>query len=54
VVDVIVNGRTFYCNGAMAQQANEFQELFSTFPGIQIEAAGDGLIAAILEARKAL
>jgi hypothetical protein len=54
VIDVIVNGRTFYCNGAMAQQANEFQELFSTFPDIQIEAKGDGLIAAILEARKAL
>lgn len=54
VVDVIVGGRTFYCNGAMAQQANEFQELFRTFPGIQIEAKGDGLIAAILAERKKL
>lgn len=54
VVDVIVNGRTFYCNGAMAQQAQEVQELFRTFPGIQIEAKGDGLLAAIFEARKAL
>lgn len=54
VIDVIVNGRTFYCNGAMAQQANEFQEIFQALPGIQIDAKGDGLIAAILEARKAL
>jgi hypothetical protein len=51
VIDVIVGDRTFYCNGAMAQQANEFQELFATFPDMQIEAKGDGLIAAILEAR---
>lgn len=54
VVDVIVNGRTFYCNGAMAQQANEFQEIYQTFPGIEIEAKGDGLLAAIIEGRKAL
>lgn len=54
VVDVTVGDRTFYCNGAMAQQAQEFQELFRTFPGIQIEAKGDGLIAAILEERKKL
>lgn len=54
VIDVIVNGRTFYCNGAMAQQANEFQELFQALPGISIEAKGDGLIAAILEARRSL
>lgn len=54
VVDVIVGGRTFWCNGAMAQQANEFQELFKTFPGINIEAKGDGLIAAILAERAKL
>jgi len=54
VIDVIVDGRTFYCNGAMAQQANEVQELWRTFPDIHIESKGDGLISAILAARARL
>lgn len=45
-------GPKFWCNGAMAQQAKEFQELFTTFPDIQIQAKGDGLIAEILRQRK--
>jgi len=53
VVDVIVDGKTFYCNGAMAQQAKEFQELYSVFPGIQIESKY-GLLKAIIEARAKL
>lgn len=52
VIDVIVGGKRFWCNGAMAQQANEFQHCHQTMPGIQIEAKGDGLIAAILKDRK--
>lgn len=52
VVDVIVGGKTFYCNGAMAQQAQEFQELYRTFPGISIDCRGGGLLAAIIEERK--
>jgi hypothetical protein len=51
-VQVGDNGRRFWCNGSMAQQANEFQELFTTFPDIQIEAKGDGLLAEILRQRK--
>lgn len=51
-VDVIVDGRTFWCNGAMAQQANEFQDYYKVMPDIHIEAKGDGLIAAILQARR--
>jgi uncharacterized Rossmann fold enzyme len=51
-VQVGDNGRRFWCNGSMAQQANEFQELFTTLLDIQIEAKGDGLIAEILRQRK--
>ena len=50
--DVIVNGRRFWTNGAMAQQANEFQDYYTVMPDIQIEAKGDGLIAEILKARR--
>lgn len=53
VIDVIAAGRRFWCNGAMAQQAAEFQELYSHLPNITIEAKGDGLIAAIIAGRKA-
>lgn len=51
-VQVGASGRRFWCNGAMAQQGQEFQDLFSSLDGIQIEAKGNGLIAAILEERK--
>jgi hypothetical protein len=37
---------------AMAQQANEFQLIYSTMPDVQIEARGDGLIAEILKVRR--
>jgi len=54
VLDVIVGGRTFYCNGAMAQQANEIQELMQTWPDVHITIKGDGLLAAIWSERKRL
>lgn len=54
VIDVIVGDRTFYCNGAMAQQAQEVQELMNTLPGLHLDVKGDGLIAAIWEERKRL
>lgn len=54
VIDVIVGDRTFYCNGAMAQQANESQELVQTFPDIKLDFKGDGLLAAIWAERKRL
>lgn len=52
VIDVIVGGRAFWCNPAMAQQAAEFQQLYSVFNDIHIESFGDGLITAIIEERK--
>lgn len=51
-LDIIVDGRRFWCNGALAQQATEFQELYKGMPNVTIEAKGDGLIAAILAARR--
>jgi len=54
VFEVQCGDKRFLCNGAMAQQANEFQDLFKTFPDIQIDAKGDGLIATILHERKKL
>lgn len=50
--DVIVGGRKFICNVAMAKQAFDFQYLYSLLPGIHIEIKGDGLLAAINELRK--
>lgn len=52
IIDVIVNGRRFWCNHAMAQQAQDFQLLYNVMPDITIEAKGDGLIAAIIADRK--
>jgi uncharacterized Rossmann fold enzyme len=52
IVDVIVEGRRFWANGAMAQQAQELQQYYVTMPDLHLEAVGDGLIAAILEARR--
>lgn len=51
-IDVIVGGRRFWCNGALAQQAAEFQKLYEALPNITIEAVGDGLIAEILKQRR--
>jgi hypothetical protein len=44
--------RKFTCNAAMAQQANEFQMIYSVMPEITVEAKGPGLIAAIIEERR--
>jgi len=52
VIDVIVGDKTFYCNGAMAQQATEIQELMGAMPDIHIEIRGGGLLAAIWDERK--
>jgi hypothetical protein len=53
VIDVYVAGRQFWCNGAMAQQAKEFQDCYAVLERFHVEVKGDGLIAAIVEARKA-
>lgn len=51
--DVIVEGRTFICSMAMAAQANEFQTAtYGWLPGLHLEVKGDGLLAAIVEARR--
>lgn len=52
IIDVIVGGRRFLCNGALAQQATEFQKVYEGLPNITIEAKGDGLIAEILKQRR--
>ena len=52
VFDVIVGGKRFWCNGALAQQATEFQMVYEGLPNITIEAKGDGLIAEILKQRR--
>ena len=52
VVDVIVGGRIFYCSPALAQQANEFQDIFKVMGDIHIDVAGDGLLARIMATRR--
>lgn len=52
--DVIVNGRRFVCNVAMAHQAGCFQNTYVLMPDIEIEAKGDGLLAAIIDERNRL
>jgi uncharacterized Rossmann fold enzyme len=54
VIDVIVGDRTFYCNGAMAQQAKEIQEYPQFLEGLHLDIKGDGLLAAIWAERKRL
>jgi len=46
--------RKFVCNAAMAQQANEFQMIYSVMSDITVEAIGPGLIAAIIDERRKL
>lgn len=53
VVDVTVGNRTFYANVAMAQQANEFQQLYQVLSDATFISRGDGLISAIIEERRA-
>lgn len=50
--DVIVGGRKFICNVAMAKQAQDFQYCYSIMPGIHIDVKGDGLLAAINAERR--
>ena len=51
-IDVIVGGRRFICNMAMAQQADDFQSIYDIMPDMKITSFGDGLISAIIEQRK--
>jgi uncharacterized Rossmann fold enzyme len=44
--------KRFVSNMAMAQQANEFQLIYTVMPDVTIEARGDGLIAEILKVRR--
>ena len=52
IVDRICGGRKFLCNGAMAMQADEFQEYYKLLPGVTFDIKGDGLLAAIVRQRK--
>jgi len=55
-IDIYVggpSGRKFICNVAMAEQANSFQQIWQMMPDAQLEIKGDGLLAAILEERRA-
>ena len=52
VVDVKVGDKTFWCNGAMAQQAQDFQSIWDIMPDLHVEVVGGGLLAAIIEERK--
>jgi uncharacterized Rossmann fold enzyme len=50
---VVVGERTFTCSVAMAGQAQEFQNsTYGWMPGLHLDVKGDGLIAAIVEARR--
>lgn len=46
-------GQIFQCNPAMAQQAQHFQEQYDFLEGVEFEAFGGGLIAAIIAKRRA-
>ena len=48
------NRQKFVCNAAMAQQAKEFQMVYTVMSDITVDARGPGLIAAILEERRKL
>ena len=51
-IDVIVGGRSFLCTMAMADQAQNFQEIYEFIDDITIHSFGDGLISAILAERR--
>lgn len=51
-VDIIVSGRRFLANHAMAAQAQEFQTIFQVLPEAQLDIRGDGLLAWIHQERK--
>lgn len=51
-VDVIVGGKRFFCNPALAEQAMGFKQMafaFERLAGVQIEVKGDGLLAEIMK-----
>lgn len=50
----ISNPRVFKANLAMANQAAEFNKVYSMMPGITVEARGDGLLAAVIEQRRSM
>ncbi len=51
--DVVVGGRTFICNMAMADQANQFQfSAYGMLPDLHLDVKGDGLLAAIVAERR--
>lgn len=53
IVEIWAGKRKFYCNPAMAAQANEFQRMIAMFAGnIRMKAYGDGLIQEMLKMRK--
>lgn len=52
MIPVIMGGRKFTCNFAMAAQANEFQNVWRVMPDVHIESKGDGLISWIISERK--
>ena len=50
---IMVGGRTFICNVAMAGQAQDFQGCtYHILPGLHLDVKGDGLLAAIVEERR--
>ncbi len=51
-IDIIMGGRKFLANYAMAAQAQEFQNIWRVMPDIHVEAKGDGLLAWIISERK--
>jgi hypothetical protein len=51
-IDVIIDGKRFFCNGALASQAMEFQQVISMFKDMRMTVFGGGLLAAIMEARE--
>lgn len=53
VTDVIVGGKRFWCNGALADQALQFQRIMQGLVGLKVEVRGDGVIAEIVR-QKAL
>lgn len=54
MLDVIVHGERFWTNGAMAQQANELQSYYTIMPDLHLDIKGNGLLAAIIRARKTM
>ena len=52
IMDLVICGRRFLCNAALAMQASAFQERYRVMPGITVDARGGGAIAAIIEERR--